>query len=48
MNIGRTVRAGRVKKKKGQYRTGQEKSKMVIFHLFGEKPLLKRSASKIV
>jgi len=24
MNIGRTVRAGRVKKKKGQYRTGQE------------------------
>jgi len=25
MNIGRAVRAGRVKKKKGQYRTGQEK-----------------------
>ena len=29
-------------------RTGQEKShKMVIFHLFGEKPPLKRSASKM-
>jgi len=39
----------RVKKKKGQYRTGHEKShKRVIFHLFGEKPPLKRSTSKIV
>jgi len=27
MNISRAVRAGRVKKKKGQYRTGQDRKK---------------------
>jgi len=50
MNIGRAVRAERVKKKKGQYRSGQDrkKSRRVIFHLFGEKFPLKRSTSKIV
>jgi len=48
MNIACAVRAGCVKKKKRQYRTGQEKShKRVIFHLFGEKSPLKRSTSKI-
>jgi len=48
VNIGRAVRAGRWNEKKKE-RTGQEKShKTVIFHLFGEKPPLKRSASKIV
>ena len=49
MNIDRAVLAGRVKKKKKDS-TGQDrkKAKKVIFHLFGEKPPLKRSTSKIV
>ena len=46
MNIGRAVRAGLVKNKKKD-RTGKS-HKRVIFHLFGEKPPLERSTSKIV
>jgi len=42
VKIGRAVRAGRVCEEKKD-RTGQEKShKRVIFHLFVEKPPLKR------
>jgi len=46
MNVGRAVQAGHWDEKKGS--TGQEKSQKVIFHLFGEKPPLKRYTSKIV
>ena len=43
MNIGRAVRTGRVKKKKGQYRTGQDRTgkksqKGYIAPICGEAP----------
>ena len=40
MNIGRAFRAGRWRKKKGQYRTGQEKKsqKGYISPIWGEAP----------
>jgi len=47
MIIGRAVRAGRWNEKKGQDRTGKS-HKRDMFHLFGEKPPLERSTSKIV